>query len=143
MKIQTFMAASLLLASLFVTAGLRADEVTKWNQIMLVAEHVADVSPLAGGRIGAIVQTSVFDALNGIERRYQPIYVAASAPRGASRKAAVAKAAYTALVAIFPDQKPDFDTALAASLAQFASDVDEANNQSIERGLAWGQSVAQ
>ena len=53
-------------------------------------------------RAGAIVQSSVFDALNGIERRYTPIHVQPAAPPGASRQAAVVGAAYEALVGLFP-----------------------------------------
>ena len=69
-------------------------------------------------RIGAIVQSSVFDALNGIERKYTPIHVQPAAPPGASRQAAVVEAAYEALVTLFPAQKATFDAQLAASLAR-------------------------
>src|SRR3954454_19229296 len=43
---------------------------------------------------------TLFDAVNGVERKYEPIHVAANAPAGASRRAAAARAAYTALVGI-------------------------------------------
>jgi len=59
-----------------------------------------------GWRRVAIVQASVFDAVNGIERRYAFYHVAPAAPRGASPAAAAAGAAYTALVALIPGQKP-------------------------------------
>ena len=75
-------------------ANLSANEVIDWNQNFLQAAHVANSSPLATVRLSAIVQTAVFDALNGIERRYTPIHVTAEAPRGASRRAAVIQAAY-------------------------------------------------
>jgi membrane-associated phospholipid phosphatase len=90
-------------------------------------------------RAGAIVQASVFDALNGIEDRYTPIHVQPAAPPGASRAAAVAGAAYEALVGLFPAQKASFDLQLQASLAQI---TDNPDNQSVARGLAWGESVA-
>jgi len=90
-------------------------------------------------RIGAIVQASVFDALNGIEGRYTPIHVQPGALPGASRAAAVAGAAYEALVALFPAQKSAFDLQLQASLAQIG---DNGNDQSVARGLAWGEAVA-
>ena len=60
------------------------------------------------------MQASVFDAVNGIERRYTPYHVDPAAPPGASRDAAAASAAYTALVALIPSQKPLFDQQLAA-----------------------------
>ena len=53
----------------------RADEVTDWNQIMLEAIRTAGNSGgILATRVGAIVQSSVFDALNGIERRYTPVH---------------------------------------------------------------------
>ncbi len=125
----------------FAPAG-RADEVTDWNQNMLHAALVAKTSPPVASRVGALVQTAVFDALNGIERRYQPIHVTAEAPRGASRRAAVAQAAYTILIDLFPTQKPDLDAKLSASLAALMDGDAEGDDESILRGIAWGQSVA-
>ena len=40
---------------------------------------------------------------------------------------------------LFPTQKPTFDAQLAASLAQIGG---EGNDQSVQRGLAWGKQVA-
>ncbi|PYU23516.1 MAG: hypothetical protein DMG30_11430 [Acidobacteria bacterium] len=54
-------------ASIF-TVTVWADEVTDWNQNMFTAAHIAGTSPLIMGRVAAIVQASVFDAVNGIER---------------------------------------------------------------------------
>ena len=68
----------------------------------------------------AIVHASMFDALNGIERRYTPIHVQPDAPRGASRRAAVVQAAYTALVGLFPSQA--FEADLETSLVAIAAD---------------------
>jgi len=120
----------------------QADEVTDWNANMLQATHFAGTSALLTGRIGALVQSAVFDALNGIERRYQPIHVPADAPPGASRRAAVVQAAYAMLVHIYPAQKPTFDAELAASLEGLMEGGDADNDMSVARGLAWGQSVA-
>lgn len=124
----------------------RADEATDWNRNMLHAALVAKTSPMVTSRVGAMVQTAVFDAVNGIHRLYEPIYVTAPAPHGASPRAAAVQAAYGILVKLFPTQKADFDTELAASLSAFA-DPDEDGDQnpdeeSILRGLAWGQTVA-
>jgi len=119
--------------------AIRADEVTDWTHNMLRAALVAKTSPMVTSRVAALVQTAVFDAVNGIKRQYEPIHVPANAPRGASPEAAVAQAAYTILVDLFPAQKPDFDAELAASLAALM-DTEEAD--SILSGVAWGQSVA-
>jgi PAP2 superfamily len=117
------------------------DMVTQWNLTMIAGLEAAAIPPPPSARIGAIVQASVFDAVNGIERRYAFYRVAPAAPRGASRAAAVAGAAYTTLVALIPGQKPLFDTRLAATLAQICDDPSDPG-RSVQRGLAWGRTVA-
>src|SRR4051794_38454573 len=76
-----------------VCAVTYADEVTDWNENLLHAAHAANSSPPVAIRISAIVQASVFDAVNGIERRYTPIHVPPAAAPGASIRAAVVQAA--------------------------------------------------
>src|SRR5262249_23549491 len=103
--------------------------------------EAAHVGPQPSSRIGAIVETSVFDAVNGIERRYTPFHVAPDAPPGASRAAAAASAAYTALMALIPSQQSLFDQQLQNTLAQISDDPTDPG-QSVLRGIDWGQSVA-
>ena len=119
----------------------KADVVTAWNRTMVSGLEAAHVGPQPSSRIGAIVQTSVFDAVNGIERRYTPVHVTPDAPPGASRAAAAVSAAYTALVALIPSQQSLFDQQLHATLAQISDDPADPG-QSVLRGLDWGQSVA-
>jgi PAP2 superfamily len=120
-------------------ASASSNVATDWNRTMIGALETAHTPPPPSMRIGAIVQASVFDALNGIENRYTPIHVQPAAPPGASRPAAVAGAAYEALVGLFPGQKATFDLQLEASLAQI---TDNPDNRSVARGLAWGEDVA-
>src|SRR5262245_40252500 len=132
---------------LFVVVGCfanpcRADEVTDWNRIMLDSLRIGGPGGIVATRQAAIVQAAVFDALNGIERRYQPIHVQPGAAPGASRRAAVVQAAYAALVKLFPAQKTDLDAKRAASLAGIASQEAVENSKSIARGIEWGQEVA-
>jgi hypothetical protein len=117
------------------------DTVTQWNLTMIDGLEAAGIPPPLSARIGAIVQASVFDAVNGIDRRYVYYHVPPAAPSGTSRDAAAAAAAYTALVALIPAQKPLFDTQLAATLAQLSDDPSHPG-QSVKRGLAWGTTVA-
>jgi hypothetical protein len=125
-----------------VTTGTtQADTVTQWNLTMIAGLEAAGIPPPPAARIGAIVQASVFDAVNGIDRRYAFYHVPPAAPPGSSRDAAAAAAAYTALVALIPGQKPLFDAQLAATLAQISDDPADPG-QSIKRGLAWGTTVA-
>jgi hypothetical protein len=117
------------------------DMVTQWNLTMIAGLEAAAIPPPPSARIGATVQAAVFDAVNGIERRYAFYHVAPAAPRGASRAAAAVSAAYTTLVALIPGQKPLFDAQLAATLAQI-SDNPSDPGRSVQRGLAWGRAVA-
>jgi hypothetical protein len=78
--------------------------------------------------------------VNGISRRYEqfhPEVLSSPAPRGASRGAAAAAAAYTALSALLPSQQATFDAQYTATLATLP-----AGSQTVARGLAWGQTVA-
>ncbi|MCA1600811.1 MAG: vanadium-dependent haloperoxidase [Acidobacteria bacterium] len=118
------------------------NQVLEWNQIFINTLIATNTANSSSQRLGAIVHTAIFDAYNGIERRYTPIFVHNSAPHGASRRAAVIAAAYTALVGLFPSQQPALDASYAASLAAL-SDDDEDGGQSRERGIAWGTEVAQ
>src|SRR5262245_35005770 len=107
------LAAGLAVGVLFMGGGLPQavfaapdDMVVDWNQTMLAAFANANVPPPAANRLGGIVQAAVFDAVNGIERRYAPIHVQPAAPDDASPKAAVASTAHEALVTLFAAQKP-------------------------------------
>src|ERR1700693_4055718 len=115
-----------------------ADEVTDWNQVLLHAMLTAPVTPAPlTTRIAAIVQAAVFDAVNGIDRRYTPIYVPPAAAPGASRRAAAVQAAYATLVNLFSGQKAKFDQQRATSLAAITD-----TNDAVQHGLSWGQNVA-
>src|SRR4029077_8579425 len=118
-----------------------AGMVVDWNLTMLSTFASVNLPPPVASRDGAIVQTAVFDAVNGIEPRYTPIHVASTAPPGASREAAAANAAYTALVSLLPGQKASLDAALQTSLAIITEDKGD-DNQAIPVGLAWGKTVA-
>src|SRR5256885_10518453 len=122
MKVKPLIVTSLALVSLASSPNSRADVVTDWNQIMLTALVTANLSPIVAIRAAAIVQTSVYDAVNGIQRRFAPYHVAPDAPRGASVRAAAIGAAYEALVKLFPAQKPVFDLEWAASHAAITED---------------------
>jgi PAP2 superfamily len=114
-----------------------ADEVTDWHEHMLVALRTAGVNPIVSSRNAALVSAAVFDAVNGVERRYAPIHVAAAAPRGASKRAAAVQAAYVILRTQFPPQADELGAKRTASLAAIGDE-----GESMRRGLQWGQSVA-
>src|SRR3954463_11672632 len=74
------------------------DPVLEGKQIFVDTLIATNTANSSSQRLGAIVHTAIFDAYNGIERRYDPIFVQRWAAKGASRRAAVIAAAYTALV---------------------------------------------
>jgi hypothetical protein len=130
------------LAFLSLTAprAVYADVVTDWNEMLTMALRVAGGGPGAQPRPAAIVSAAVFDAVNGIDRKYEPYFVKEWAPGGARQEAAAAQAAYTALVNLYPLQKITFDRLLAASLNGIPGSA--GNSRSIARGRAWGEAVA-
>jgi PAP2 superfamily len=134
------MLALVVSGALVAPATASADVVTSWDRTMVAALDVAGTPPPPAMRAAAIVQAAVFDAVNGVARRYTAAHVQPAAPAGASRAAAAAGAAHEALVALFPAQQATFDQKLADTLAQI-SDGD-GGGRSVAFGLAWGKTVA-
>ena len=84
MRTQTYLAAGLALAGLTVGFSVRADTVTDWNATFVAAATAStstDLPPMAT-RKAAIVQVAVYDAVNGIARKYEPYLVTETAPGG-------------------------------------------------------------
>ena len=117
------------------------DQVLEWNQIFIDTLIATNTPNSSSQRLGAIVHTAIFDAYNGIEGRYRPIFIHSTPPPGASRRAAVIAAAHTALVGLFPARQVALDASYTASIAAL-SDDDGDGGQSRERGIAWGTEVA-
>jgi hypothetical protein len=115
------------------------DQVTIWNQVLFRAALIGGTSPLVITRVAAIVQSAVFDAVNGIDRRYAPIHVSASGSIGASHDAAAVQAAYATLVVLYPLQKSTLDAQRAVSLTSIGT---RDSSAAIADGIAWGQAVA-
>ena len=119
----------------------RPDEVTDWNKTLFQAALVAKTSPVAITRTAAIFESSVFDAVNGIDRRFTPIHVQEAGPRRACKRAAAVQAAYASLIRLYPDQKTTFDQKRAESL-ECLSGHRHRDAFAILAGLEWGQKVA-
>jgi hypothetical protein len=114
-----------------------ADEVTDWVQIMVSALTATSTSPQNAGRIAAMTQAAVFDAVNGIDQRYTPYFVTTDGPRGASRRAAAVQAAYVVLRALLPAQAAGLERQRDASIAALGS-----TRPTVVSGVDWGASVA-
>ncbi|BCS34223.1 haloperoxidase [Luteitalea sp. TBR-22] len=93
--------------------------VIEWNRVLNEAFATPGANPptIFFTRPYAIMNVAIFDALNSIERRYQPYHVRVNAAPGASADAAVAQAAHDTLAAMMPSLRARFHAALMASLA--------------------------
>jgi len=138
MKIAKVLLGLAALSALFMTTA-RADEISDWNRNMFEAArvNVPPTGPIPMTRNAALVQGAVFDAVNGIERRFTPVHVDAAAPDGASARAAAVQAAYAMLIRLYPTQLASLSAKRADSLAAIGD-----SQPSIDLGIAWGQSVA-
>src|SRR5437870_1167394 len=137
----TFMKASKLFSCSALTAFLigtvaNADVVTEWNNAALDAVRAGRTAPPIASRSLAIVHVSIYDAINGIARTYEPYLVQSAVPAGASREAAASAAAHEALVNLFPAAASSFDALHAAILAGIP------NGPQKVAGIVWGEFVA-
>src|SRR4029450_4697178 len=98
--------AGITCATLIPSSNSRADMVTDWNETAEVVIRASTPSPPIQTRALAIVNAAIYDAVNGINRTYQPYFVTDAAPPGARKEAAAAQAAVPALLGLFPRQ-PD------------------------------------
>ncbi|MCI0684651.1 MAG: hypothetical protein L0Y71_21350 [Gemmataceae bacterium] len=119
-----------------------ADAVLDWNAILLQSnadDHALaqpdQPGPTRTARAFAIVHAAIYDAANGVQRQYEPYLVKTKAPRGADIRAAIAGAAYTTLVGLFPQQHRDFANALKDALRAIPNSLGELT------GLAYGMFV--
>ena len=119
------------------------DPVLEWIGVMNDAVIAGGSSPLVSTRVVALVSASVFDAVNGIEPRYQPLHVKPEAPHHASQRAAAIQAAYAILLHLYSTPAPGQSAALTARRdASIAALASTEKAQSISAGVAWGQTVA-
>src|SRR5262245_52636427 len=91
--------------ALLIPLIVSADVVSQWNEIAIETEVAAKQPPFEASRTMAIEHTAIFDAVNSIEPHYAPYKIKIDALPGSSIEAAAITAAYTTLVALFPDQK--------------------------------------
>jgi hypothetical protein len=126
------------------------NQVLEWNQIFVETLIATNTANSSSQRLGAIVHTAIFDAYNGIDQRYAPLFVRDRAPREVSGRAAIIAAGYTALVGLFPSQRPALDTRYETSLTAVRLRCEDqppdgrtSCSNRIDRGIVWGTSVAQ
>jgi PAP2 superfamily len=122
-----------LLSMVTYIASCRADTVTDWDTKATAAASAAAL----GEREVAIVDLAMFDAVNSIERRYQPYLERLPITEPASADAAAASAAATALAELHPEIAASFKAALAEYLGQL-----KAAPEALANGARLGEAVA-
>lgn len=133
------MAKKLGLALLLAVLGAgsaAADVVTDWNQVLLDAIRTSRTNPPRATRAMAMMHVAIFDAVNGIDRQYEPYHVTDLGPVGASLEAAAAAAADRVLVALYPDLEATFTARLMQDLAAVPA------GPAKDAGIAWGEQTA-
>ena len=126
----------MVIAALVAAPMVRADVVTDWNAQAGQIVMDAKLPPPVANRALAIVQTSVFEAVNAITQRYPDDRLHLRASPGTSVEAAVAAANHAALASLLPEQKAAIDAAYDAALAK----VDDGPARA--EGIALGEKAA-
>lgn len=111
--------------------------ISEWNAIAVTTlgadtTKAPQETPLYMG----FVQVAVYNAVVGINGRYEPYRFDARAPRGASAQAAAVAAAHKVLVTYSPDLQATLDADYADSLAQIP------DGKAKTRGIAFGTLAA-
>ena len=135
-------AAGLVLAC---TGPARADVVTDWNwQVLRAVDALQMESPYAA-RDMALLHTAMYNAIESITNQYQTFTSGTyngptgSAAPGADIAAAATSAAYTVMQSLYPSLAGPggaLETQYNTHLTTLG------NSQSVQDGVAWGQSVA-
>jgi hypothetical protein len=92
--------------------------VIRWNRLANEIFPV-EVGPVIDARAMSILHAAMHDALNGVERRYEPYTADLSAP-GASPDAAVASAAREVMLAFAPGERVAIEEQYTAALGPIA-----------------------
>jgi hypothetical protein len=111
--------------------------ISDWNEIA-VTTLAGDMTtqPVEDILYMAFVQAAVYNAVVGVEGRYEPYRFHARAPRGASAPAAAVAAAHKVLVTYVPSAQAGLDARYAASLAQIPGGTAKT------QGIAFGTRAA-
>lgn len=117
-----------------------ADVLLDWNERGIALVEAAQQSPPDSARTMAMMHLAMFDAANAIEPRYAFHDDTGAAPAGidstASSDAAIAAAARSVLVALFPTHRAALDRGWANWLERFG------DQRGVEAGIALGERAA-
>ncbi len=115
----------------------RGNAVTYWNSVATDAFTPSQgTNPMAQSRTLAIFHAAIHDALNSIDRRFEPYTPGLPKSPGASADAAIAAAAHDVLIALLPDQAAMVEAAYEQALSTIADGAAKS------AGILTGQAVA-
>ncbi|MCW2768379.1 MAG: putative secreted protein [Nocardioides sp.] len=116
--------------------------ISDWNQIAVTA-LAADAATTPARKAGiegylylAYMHAAMYNAVVGIEGRFQPYRFRAHPPRQASSEAAAVAAAHQVLATYFPEQQATVDAAYVDSLAGIP------DGEAKDNGIAYGELAA-
>jgi hypothetical protein len=144
-KVTISLLGVLAVASLAMPRAGTADEVFDWNVTGFEATVEGGQNPIVISRTVTMMHLAVHDALNAIERRYEPYVYEGRAETGAAPAAAIAAAAHDVLVEVIPAWgKPEqrdkalgiVDSAYTSALAKVPDGLPK------NHGIAIGKSAA-
>lgn len=115
-------------------ADAATEEVVRWNQIALRSQ-AASFDQYEGRNL-AMTQVAVFDAVNATDPRYEPYLLRGRIDRKADQEAAVAAAAHSVLVALYPAKEADLNAEYNATLARVPDGPAEYRGVSLGRQAA-------
>ena len=122
-----------------VSSAQSVNSVIEWNRTLLVIVRTPGAQPptIHSTRSFAILHAAIYDAVNNIDRIFDPYLVRLpDVSRRASRPAAADQAAHDVLVALYPAFQATLDSELQQDLAQISGGQNKAD------GIAVGQTVA-
>jgi PAP2 superfamily/Domain of unknown function (DUF4114) len=120
-----------------LTFANKNNAVLGWNQAALDAIKLDKTNPPIASRNLAILETAVFDAVNGLTAFYDAYKTDNGTNPAASVEAAASQAAYRVLRELYPNQKATFDGILNGYLQDLPA------GDFVNKGLAYGTAVAE
>src|ERR1700760_4455766 len=84
-RVTLIILVALLAACPMLVTAASPDPVLEWIGIMNDTVIAGGTNPLLSNRLVALVSSSVFDSVNGIDPHFRPLHVKPDAPRDASR----------------------------------------------------------
>jgi hypothetical protein len=135
MRTPIVIAAAMCGTLLSAAAVSSTDPVLEWNSIMV--NTTATQNPFFQARFAAITQLAVFEAVNAIDKDFEPYLGTIIAPPGASPDAAAVAAAHAVLKNYFPGDASALDAAYTASLDRIPS-----NGSAKQDGISVGEAAA-